>query len=453
MVYQRAVRESLGMQLDPPTRVEQRAMRKLLLLSGKQPADLDADGGVAQSGPETSAAPRARHPPMQPTGSGVRQRFDRSDGTTGDRDIAGPRRRRGRPRRQDVRGEPARRQMKDTHGGGDAGHADFISATGSGSAPPRRSRAPLHGHRTTAWAHRAREHDRDQIRKPDSADDRDSDSGASEADDHDGSDDAYRSEAARRGRKPRKGRSTDPAEADSVVGRDNRAGWPACTANGRSFNAKPSAAIATTAAAAAAHVAGAPDQRRGAGHDRSAARSGGDRAQGPQAGATVPLVSPTIPFPRDFYERTAAILRCDEELQAEYAGCARATHRRSSRRPDTAHRGIGSSERLTLTAHAAVSAAASSVERLFRSDAAASASPPNSGAIGLAAIGEAPVFYPTEAEFRDFYAFIASIRPVAEPYGICKIVPPADFSMESNVQNGACAPEHEGGLDGAIPWF
>ncbi|KAK7373089.1 hypothetical protein VNO80_06486 [Phaseolus coccineus] len=40
-------------------------------------------------------------------------------------------------------------------------------------------------------------------------------------------------------------------------------------------------------------------------------------------------------------------------------------------------------------------------------------------------IDEAPVFYPTIEEFEDTLGYIAKIRPQAEPYGICRIVPPA----------------------------
>ncbi|XP_019151113.1 PREDICTED: lysine-specific demethylase JMJ18-like isoform X1 [Ipomoea nil] len=40
---------------------------------------------------------------------------------------------------------------------------------------------------------------------------------------------------------------------------------------------------------------------------------------------------------------------------------------------------------------------------------------------------DAPVFYPTEEEFQDTLQYIASIRPQAEAYGICRIVPPASW--------------------------
>ncbi|XP_042486913.1 lysine-specific demethylase JMJ18-like [Macadamia integrifolia] len=40
---------------------------------------------------------------------------------------------------------------------------------------------------------------------------------------------------------------------------------------------------------------------------------------------------------------------------------------------------------------------------------------------------ETPVFYPTEEEFKDTLKYIASIRPRAEPYGICRIVPPPSW--------------------------
>ncbi|XP_047306270.1 putative lysine-specific demethylase JMJ16 [Impatiens glandulifera] len=40
---------------------------------------------------------------------------------------------------------------------------------------------------------------------------------------------------------------------------------------------------------------------------------------------------------------------------------------------------------------------------------------------------DAPVFYPTKEEFIDTLNYIASIRPTAEKYGICRIVPPPSW--------------------------
>ncbi|KAK9042070.1 hypothetical protein V6N11_017151 [Hibiscus sabdariffa] len=42
-------------------------------------------------------------------------------------------------------------------------------------------------------------------------------------------------------------------------------------------------------------------------------------------------------------------------------------------------------------------------------------------------IVDAPVFYPTEKEFEDTLKYIASIRPRAEQFGICRIVPPSSW--------------------------
>ncbi|KAF9607863.1 hypothetical protein IFM89_003567 [Coptis chinensis] len=41
---------------------------------------------------------------------------------------------------------------------------------------------------------------------------------------------------------------------------------------------------------------------------------------------------------------------------------------------------------------------------------------------------EAPVFHPTEEEFKDAIKYIATIRPRAEKFGICRIVPPPSWS-------------------------
>ena len=43
---------------------------------------------------------------------------------------------------------------------------------------------------------------------------------------------------------------------------------------------------------------------------------------------------------------------------------------------------------------------------------------------------EAPVFHPTEAEFRDPMQYIRSISAKASKFGICKIVPPDNWSPD-----------------------
>lgn len=49
---------------------------------------------------------------------------------------------------------------------------------------------------------------------------------------------------------------------------------------------------------------------------------------------------------------------------------------------------------------------------------------------------EAPVFTPTEEEFKDPLTFIKSITPIGEKYGICKIIPPKNwqppFTLETD---------------------
>ncbi|KAK9055964.1 hypothetical protein SSX86_027051 [Deinandra increscens subsp. villosa] len=42
-------------------------------------------------------------------------------------------------------------------------------------------------------------------------------------------------------------------------------------------------------------------------------------------------------------------------------------------------------------------------------------------------VDEAPIFYPTVEEFEDTLGYLSKIRPMAESYGICRIVPPASW--------------------------
>jgi hypothetical protein len=42
---------------------------------------------------------------------------------------------------------------------------------------------------------------------------------------------------------------------------------------------------------------------------------------------------------------------------------------------------------------------------------------------------EAPIFHPTEKEFQDPLEYIDRIRPVAEKFGLCRVVPPPNFKV------------------------
>lgn len=48
---------------------------------------------------------------------------------------------------------------------------------------------------------------------------------------------------------------------------------------------------------------------------------------------------------------------------------------------------------------------------------------------------EAPVFRPTEKEFQDPLEFFERILPVAAPFGICKVIPPASFKPECRISD------------------
>ena len=43
-------------------------------------------------------------------------------------------------------------------------------------------------------------------------------------------------------------------------------------------------------------------------------------------------------------------------------------------------------------------------------------------------VSDAPVFYPTLEDMADFGAYIEGIRPRAEVFGLCKVIPPHGFS-------------------------
>lgn len=42
---------------------------------------------------------------------------------------------------------------------------------------------------------------------------------------------------------------------------------------------------------------------------------------------------------------------------------------------------------------------------------------------------EAPTFRPSEKDFQDPLEYIEKIRPIAEKFGICKVVPPSNFKV------------------------
>ncbi|KAJ6388672.1 hypothetical protein OIU77_027096 [Salix suchowensis] len=56
-----------------------------------------------------------------------------------------------------------------------------------------------------------------------------------------------------------------------------------------------------------------------------------------------------------------------------------------------------------------------------------SSSSSGSSSSGSLHVPSAPVYYPNEEEFKDPLEYIYKIRPEAEAYGICKIVPPNNW--------------------------
>ncbi|KAL8608414.1 hypothetical protein ACOMHN_002647 [Nucella lapillus] len=55
--------------------------------------------------------------------------------------------------------------------------------------------------------------------------------------------------------------------------------------------------------------------------------------------------------------------------------------------------------------------------------------------VGLSDLEKVPTFHPTEDEFIDPITYIDSIRDKAEPFGMCRIIPPASWKMESKVND------------------
>ncbi|XP_076449622.1 protein Jumonji-like isoform X3 [Babylonia areolata] len=58
---------------------------------------------------------------------------------------------------------------------------------------------------------------------------------------------------------------------------------------------------------------------------------------------------------------------------------------------------------------------------------------PSSPEVGLSHLEQVPTFHPTEDEFLDPIGYIESISEKAEAFGMCRIVPPASWKMESKV--------------------
>lgn len=48
-----------------------------------------------------------------------------------------------------------------------------------------------------------------------------------------------------------------------------------------------------------------------------------------------------------------------------------------------------------------------------------------------ARVVEAPTFHPTEKDFQDPLEYIDKIRPIAEKFGICRVVPPPNFKVNT----------------------
>lgn len=47
-----------------------------------------------------------------------------------------------------------------------------------------------------------------------------------------------------------------------------------------------------------------------------------------------------------------------------------------------------------------------------------------------ACLVQAPTFQPSEKDFQDPLEYIDKIRPIAEKFGICRVVPPPNFKVK-----------------------
>lgn len=46
---------------------------------------------------------------------------------------------------------------------------------------------------------------------------------------------------------------------------------------------------------------------------------------------------------------------------------------------------------------------------------------------------EAPTFYPSENDFKDPLEYFEIVRPIAQKFGICRVVPPPSFKVCVNM--------------------
>ncbi|KAK6627583.1 hypothetical protein RUM44_010061 [Polyplax serrata] len=60
---------------------------------------------------------------------------------------------------------------------------------------------------------------------------------------------------------------------------------------------------------------------------------------------------------------------------------------------------------------------------------------PSSTASSTSRLVEAPTFYATEKDFQDPFEFFERIRPAAEKFGLCRIVPPSSFKPDCKVSD------------------